>query len=62
MIMATLIKENISLELVYSSEVQSIIIMAGSLEVCRQTVLEKELRVLHLGPQAAERDCAPGGT
>jgi hypothetical protein len=34
---ATLIKENISLGLAYSSEVQSFIIMVGNMAACRQT-------------------------
>jgi hypothetical protein len=34
---ATLLKENISLGLAYSSKVQSIVIMTGSMMACRQT-------------------------
>jgi hypothetical protein len=38
-------------------EIQSIISKAGKMAVCRQAgmVLEKELTVLHVGPQAARR-------
>jgi hypothetical protein len=57
---AILLKEIISLELGYSFK--------GLAHCChgkkhgsRQAdmMLEKELRVLHLDPQAAERDCVP---
>lgn len=37
-------------------EVQSIIVMVGSMAASSQTVLEKELRVLHLDLQVAEGD------
>ena len=51
MTIATLIKHNISMGLAYSSEVESIIIMAGSMAVC----WGEELKVLHLDLQATGR-------
>ena len=52
MTMATLIKENIYLELAYSSEVQSIIIMVGHGSILADMVLGKELRASHIDLQA----------
>ena len=50
-----------SLLLATGSEVQSIIIMAGSMAASQAgMVLEKELRGLHFDPQAAEGDCHIG--
>ena len=52
---ATLTKENISLGLAYSSEVQSIIVMGRKHESMQaDMVSEKELRALHLDPHATE--------
>lgn len=58
MIIATLIKD-ISLGLPTLSEVQSIISMAGNSDTHGRQLLEKEMRVLHLDPQAVEGDCVP---
>jgi hypothetical protein len=49
--MATLIKESISLGLAYSFR-DLVHYCHGSMQV--DIVLERKLRVLHLGPQAAE--------
>jgi hypothetical protein len=54
---ATFIKENIQLGWVTFSEVQSIIIMTGSVAVCRQIWYWRNEKVLYLDPQAAEGDC-----
>ena len=40
----------------YSSKVQSITIMAGSMATCSQTVLEKELRILPLHQEVVGND------
>ena len=60
MTMATLIKENISLGLAYSFR-GLVCCHHGGKDGSMQAgmVLEKELRVLHLGPQAVAEDCAP---
>jgi hypothetical protein len=42
--------------LIFSAQVQSIIVKAVSTIMCRQTVLERELRVLHLHPHAVGED------
>jgi hypothetical protein len=56
---ATLIKENISLGLNYSFRdlVHYHHEKHGSIQA--DMVLEKEMRALHLDPQAAEGDCVP---
>ena len=60
---ATLIKDTIQLGLDTGSEVQSIIIMVGSMASCKAaTVLEKELRVLHLDLKAAKRRLSSVGS
>ena len=55
---ATLLKESISLGLAYSFR-DSVHYHHGEKHGTMQadTVLEKEMRVLHLHPQAAEADC-----
>jgi bacteriorhodopsin len=53
---ATLTKKTFKWCWLTVSEVQSIIVMVGSMAASSQTVLEKELRVLHLDLQVAEGD------
>jgi hypothetical protein len=53
---ATLIKDNIYLGMAYSSEVYSIIILAGSMAVCRQAWCRRGSRALRLDPQAEGRE------
>jgi hypothetical protein len=60
MMTTTLIKGNISLGLAYRSEVQSIIIMVGSMVACRQTWCWGR-RVLCPNPRAAEETVSHSG-
>ena len=46
--------------LAYSSEVLSIILMVRSMATCRQTVFEKESRVIHLNWQTVGREKVTG--
>ena len=52
---ASLIKNTFNWGWLTDSEVQTIIIMVGSMAVSRQTLVLKELRVLHLVPKANRR-------
>ena len=57
---ATLMKANVSLELAY--RFRGLVHYHHSRKhgsIQADMVLEKELRVLHLDPQAAEGDCVP---
>jgi len=58
----TLIKDEFSWDWLIVSEVQSIIILAGSMVASRQAdmMLEEELRVLHLDPNTAGRSLSSG--
>ena len=57
---ATLLKENISLGLAYSFRGSVHYLHGGKhSSMLTDTMLEKELRVLHLDPQAAKGDCVP---
>lgn len=62
MTMATLIKENIEMGLVYSSEVESIIVMVGNMATCRWTWWRRSCKFYILICRQSETVCHNGST